>query len=130
MASTDDAIFLDDDPRAVDVAAIAEAETRRVGITPHQFAVGTIEFQGLAEVLIAKALAFGQTRKGFLTSLASMWDQYHPAYKVLRRSQELAEAAGERARASAPSLAACGLPCGDPAKPCTLQRGHQEPCTP
>ncbi len=79
--------FLDDDPQAIEAAEHAEAEERQkaAALTPHQFAVGAIEFEALARQLVAKGIGFGQTRRGFLTTLARTWDEYLPAYKVLRK---------------------------------------------
>lgn len=91
-----DGQFLDDDPRAVEAAEIAEADRRRAGLTPHEFACGAIEFQGMVRTLVAKAIGFGQTRRGFIESVASVWDEYFPAYQLLRHAQEqAARAEGE-----------------------------------
>lgn len=154
MAAADEGprIFLDDDPKAIEAADLAEAQIRRGLITPHQAAILTIEFKGMAELLIAKGIAVGQTRVGFLTSMASLWDEYFRAYQVLRRSQSLRAEPAPATNEAGPAAAAppavgswerrpdgtetlrtpprCGKDVGVSGWSCSLAPGHKEPCTP
>jgi len=85
-------IFLDDDPKAAQEAEQREANARAAEMSHHERAAATLEFQGLCLQIAAKGIAFGQTRVGFLTSLADAWDRSLPAYRVLRRASEAAAA--------------------------------------
>jgi hypothetical protein len=75
-------VFLDDTRPAFldDIAGAApqadpEADARWASLTPDQRLDFALDFQGRAERLATFAIRHGQTRAGFLASMAAFWDQ-------------------------------------------------------
>lgn len=87
-------VFLDDDGGASAAPAPDPgADRRAAAFTPEARALAVLEFEGLCSHLVSKAIAFGQTRAGFLTSLMSMWDQRKRSFDMMVMAQAAAAAA-------------------------------------
>jgi hypothetical protein len=77
--------FLDDDRGAArHPAGDVDADARFKTLAPEQKMGLTLEFMATADVVATKAILLGQTREGFIVSMAYAWDQQIIKYNALR----------------------------------------------